>query len=90
MDGVERPLRYIKIAKKNENGSRTQVLLITTSMTISIKTIYKIMKARWDIENSIFNNLKNNANLNHCFVHGGNAVEAVLYWAPLKTHGKEC
>ncbi len=79
MDGVERPLRYIKIAKKNENGSRTQVLLMTTSMTISIKTIYKIMKARWDIENSIFNNLKNNANLNHCFVHGGNAVEAILY-----------
>ena len=79
MDGVENPLRYIKIAKKNENGSRTQVLLITTSMTISIKTIYKIMKARWDIENSVFNNLKNNANLNHCFVHGGNAVEAVLY-----------
>lgn len=27
----------------------------------------------------VFNNLKNNANLNHCFVHGGNAVEAVLY-----------
>ncbi len=37
------------------------------------------MKARWDIENRIFNNLKNNANLNHCFVHGGNAVGAVLY-----------
>jgi len=79
MDGVERPLRYIKIAKKNENGNRTQVLLMTTSMTISTKTIYMIMKSRWDIENSVFNNLKNNANLNHCFVHGGNAVEAVLY-----------
>ena len=79
MDGVERPLRYIKIAKKNENGNRTQVLLMTTSMTISTKTIYKIMKSRWDIENNVFNNLKNNANLNHCFVHGGNAVEAVLY-----------
>lgn len=27
----------------------------------------------------MFNNLKNNANLDHCFVHGGNDVEAVLY-----------
>ena len=69
----------IKIAKKNENGSRTQTLLMTTSMTISTKTIYMIMKSRWDIENSVFNNLKNNANLNHCFVHGANAVEAILY-----------
>ena len=27
----------------------------------------------------MFNNLKNNANLSYCFVHGGNAVEAILY-----------
>ena len=37
------------------------------------------MKTRWNIGNRVFNNLKNNANLNHCFVHGGNATEAVLY-----------
>ena len=79
MDGVDQPLRYIKFTKKNKYGNRSQVLIITTSMTISTNTIYKIMKARWDIENRVFNNLKNNANLNHCFVHGGNAVEAVLY-----------
>lgn len=79
MDGVDQPLRYIKFEKKNENGDRTQVLIMTTSMTISTKIIYRIMKARWDIENRVFNNLKNNANLNHCFVHGGNAVEAILY-----------
>ncbi len=36
------------------------------------------MKARWNIENRVFNNLKNNANLDHCYVHGGNAVEAVF------------
>lgn len=29
--------------------------------------------------NRVVNNLKNNANLNHCFVYGGNAVEAILY-----------
>jgi len=48
-------------------------------MTLGVKTLYKIMKARWNLENRVFNNLKNNAHLNHCFVHGGNAVEAILY-----------
>ena len=38
-----------------------------------------MIKARWIIENSIFNNLKNHADLNHCFVHGGKAVEAIIY-----------
>ncbi len=27
----------------------------------------------------IFNNMKQEAGLEHCFVHGGNAVEAVLW-----------
>ena len=31
------------------------------------------------IENRVFNNLKNEAVLDHCFVHGGNGVEAILY-----------
>jgi len=79
MPGVEQPLRYIKFAKKHKNGDHSQMLVVTTSMNMSIKTVYRIMKARWNIENRVFNNLKNNANLNHCFVHGGNATEAVLY-----------
>jgi len=79
MDGVERPLRYVKFAKRKSNGERSQVLIVTTAMDMSLKTVYKIMKARWNIENRVFNNLKNHANLNHSFVHGGNAVEAILY-----------
>ena len=55
------------------------MLVVTTSMSMSIKTVYRIMKAIWNIENRVFNNLKNNANLNHYFVHGGNATKAVLY-----------
>ncbi len=79
MAGLEQPLRYIKFAKKHIKGDRSQVLIVTTAMDMNVKTVYKIMKARWNIENRVFNNLKNNANLNHCFVHGGNAAEAVLY-----------
>lgn len=58
MDGVDKPLRYIKFSKDDRNGNKTQVLILTTSMAISIKTLYKIMKARWNIENRVFNNLK--------------------------------
>lgn len=79
MDGVGQPLGYVKFTKKYRDGSRSQVLIVTTAIDMSIKTIYRIMKARWNIENRVFNNLKNNAKLNHCFVHSGNSVEAVLY-----------
>ena len=79
MDGVDKPLRYLKFAQINKNGDHSQMLIVTTAIDMGIKTVYKIMKARWNIENRVFNNLKNNANLDHCYVHGGNAVEAILY-----------
>ena len=79
MDNVEQPLRFAKFALKHKNKQRTQIMLVTTCMDMALKTLFKIMRARWDIENSIFNNLKRKCGLEHCFVHGGNAVEAVLY-----------
>jgi len=82
MNDMEEPIRYIKYAKEKKDGDKTkrlQMLIITTCMDMKLEMIYRIIKARWDIENKTFNNLKNNANLSHCFVHGGNAVEAILY-----------
>ena len=79
MDGVQSPLRYVKFAKRKGNGERSQVLIVTTALDMNVKKLYRIMKARWNIENQVFNNLKNHANMDHCFVHGGNAVEAILY-----------
>ena len=38
-----------------------------------------MIRARWDVENSTFNNLKTECGLEHCYVHGGKAVEAILY-----------
>ena len=54
-------------------------MIVTTCIDIALKTLFRIIRARWDIENSIFNNLKRECGLEHCFVHGGNAVEAVLH-----------
>jgi len=79
MDNVEQPLRFVKFALKHNDKKRTQIMMVTTCMNMALKTLFKIIRARWDIENSIFNNLKSECGLEHCFVHGGKAVEAVLY-----------
>ena len=79
MNNVEQPIRFVKFAMKHKDKQRTQIMIITTSMDMALKTLFKIIRARWDIENSIFNNLKSECGLEHCFVHGGKAVEAVLY-----------
>jgi len=79
MDNVEQPLRFVKFALKHKNKQRTQIMIVTTCMDMALKTLFKMIRARWDIENSIFNNLKTECDLEHCFVHGGKAVEAVLY-----------
>ncbi|WP_243450473.1 transposase [Desulfosporosinus sp. Sb-LF] len=79
MDNVEQPLRFVKFALKHKNMLHTQIMTVTTCMDMTLKTLFRIIRARWDIENSIFNNLKRECGLEHCFVHGGNAVEAVLY-----------
>ena len=79
MTNVEPKLRYAKFTKRTVDNKRSQILIVTSCLDMSLNSLYKIIKARWDIENSIFNNLKNNASMEHCFVHGGNGLEAILY-----------
>ena len=79
MDKVLEPLRFVKYTMKYPNKKRSQIMIVTTCMNMELKTLFKIIRARWDIENSIFNNLKKECGLEHCFVHGGKAVEAMLY-----------
>ena len=79
MDKVEKPLRFVKYTMKYPNKKRSQIMIVTSCMDMELTTLFKIIRARWNIENSIFNNLKNECGLEHCFVHGGKAVEAVLY-----------
>jgi len=42
--------------------------------------MFKIIRARWDIENSIFNNLKSECGLEHCFVHGGSRKQCFIWY----------
>ena len=78
MNDVDQPLRFVKFAIKHPDKRRSQIMIVTTCMEMKLRTLYKMIKARWIIENSIFNNLKNHADLDHCFIHGGNAVEGII------------
>ena len=78
MTDVNRPLRFVKYLFKYENGRRYQIMVVTNCLDMNLRTLLKMIKGRWGIENSVFNNLKTECGLEHCYVHGGNAVEAVL------------
>ena len=78
MNNVEQELRFVKFHQMKSNNKRTQIMIITTCKDVELKTLYKIIKARQDIENSIFHKFKTESGLSHCYVHGGNAIEAVL------------
>ena len=78
MTDVDRPLRFVKYLYKYENGRRYQIMVVTNCLGMSHRTLLKMIKGRWGIENSVFNNLKTECGLEHCYVHGGNAVEAIL------------
>ena len=80
MDNVEKPLRFIKFAMKHLDKKRSQIMIVATCWDMSLKTLFKMIWARWDVENCIFNNLKTECNLEHCYVHGENVVKAILYW----------
>ena len=78
MENVNQPLRFVKYAMKHLDGKHSQTMIVTSCLNMSIKALFEMIRARWDIENTVFNNLKTECGLEHCFVHGGNAVEAVL------------
>jgi hypothetical protein len=52
--------------------------LYATREVILPGLFFKVIRAIQDIENSIFHNLNTECGFGHCFVHGGNAIEAVL------------
>ncbi len=79
MTDVDRPLRFVKYLYKYDNGRRYQIMVVTSCLGMSHRTLLKMIKSRWGIENSVFNNLKTECGLEHCYVHGGNAVEAILF-----------
>ena len=60
MDNVDRELRYVKFLMKYPDGKRSQIMIVTTCLEMDLKTLFKIIRARWLIENSILTILKKN------------------------------
>lgn len=85
MKSVNEPLRYVKFLKKVTNTRTnkrkyTQICIITTSHTIPLETLFKIIKARWQVENNVFRQLKTQWHMDHCFIHDENGLEANLWF----------
>lgn len=57
MDNVDRPLRFVKFAIKRLNDRYNQILIVTSCMNMPLTSLFKMIRRRWDIENTIFNNL---------------------------------
>ncbi len=58
MKNVDKPLRFVKFLMKKPDGKRSQIMIITTNLDIDSSTLFKVIRSRQDIENSIFHNLK--------------------------------
>ena len=84
-ENVEEPLRCIRVeetVKFKQNGrlqSKTYITYFVTTCDKSIKaeTIWKIGHRRWDIENSIFHDLKTNWYFEHNYTHDSNALQVL-------------
>lgn len=50
MDNVDLPLRFVKFAMKYPDKKRSQIMIVTTKMDMSLKTLFKMIRARWNLE----------------------------------------
>lgn len=48
-------------------------------MKTDFHILFKMIRGKWDIKNSVFNNLKTECGLDHYYIHNGNAIEVILY-----------
>lgn len=83
MKGVAGTVRFVKFLEvsknlKTEKVKISEVWIITTSKTLSLETLWKIIHARWGIENNIFRQLKTEWHMDHCFIHDEIGIEATL------------
>ena len=86
-DGVRGSLRCLKVEEVRhsiKNGrpvtEENTSYIVTTCPKALVRplTVWKIMHARWDIENRVFHEAKTYCSLDHCFIHDEVATE--VFW----------
>ena len=81
MSGSDIKVRFIKFVEEIHSRDKVEfkeARIITTDRFTSVKTLWKIIHRRWDIENNAFHHLKTEWNLDHYFLHNPTGVETVL------------
>ncbi len=84
-DNVKSPLRCLKVEETRVTTCRgkiteetvTEYHIVTTVPKAIMKAdiVWQIMHRRWDIENNIFCDLKQNWGFRHCYIHDPKAIE---------------
>lgn len=82
---VERPLRCVKIVevrKERQNGrwvaQAAQTYYLVTSLPRSLakpELLWLMIHRRWDIENTLFNDLTQNWAFKHCYTHSPEGIQ---------------
>lgn len=85
--GMDEPLRCLKVRERKEvfcNGAWVadgvqESFIVTTIPAAQMKaqTVWLIMHRRWDVENSLFNDLKQNWAFEHCYIHDPRGIESL-------------
>jgi len=84
---VNCPLRCVKVRETKKVTSGGEIVSetvseyhIATTVPIAIMKpllVWEIAHRRWDIENTVFNDLKQNWGFRHCYTHDPNGIRAV-------------
>lgn len=85
--GLDEPIRCLRVeetrwvrAQSEWVAEESVTYHIVTTMPQAIirpETVWTIMHRRWDIENSLFNDLKQNWHFSHCYTHDVEGIEAM-------------
>jgi hypothetical protein len=83
MAGVEGTIKFVRFVEKilDKSTGKTEqkeIWIITTAKHVELETLWKIIHARWGIENNIFHQLKTEWHMDHCFIHDETGIEAAL------------
>jgi len=81
MTNLEMKIRFVKYVLEIHDNDKVEfrvIQIITTNKKMTVETLLKMIQKRWDIENCIFHQLKTEWHMDHCYIHGGTAVETVM------------
>lgn len=71
-------VKVVKYEEEDRKGRKQEIYVVSTDVNMRAMTINKIIHARWDIENNGFNELKNQWNMNHCYIADENAIDVII------------